>query len=45
MWARVGDIEDYTAVDRTLLDSLAEDLVVPPRTNLETLVADGGRWR
>ena len=33
VWARVGDVEDQ-AVDPTLLDSLAEDLVVPPHTNL-----------
>ena len=34
VWARVGDVEDHSAVDPTLLDSLAEDLVVPPHTNL-----------
>ena len=34
VWARVGDVEDHSAVDPTLLDSLAEDLVVRPHTNL-----------
>ena len=37
VWARVGDVEDHSAVDPTLLDSLAEDLVVPPLTNLEDM--------
>ena len=36
-WARVGDVEDHSTVDPTLLDSLAEDLVVPPLTNLENI--------
>ena len=39
VWARVGNVEDHSAVDPTLLDSLAEDLVVPPHTN----VGDIGR--
>ena len=39
VWARVGDVEDHSTVDPTLLDSLAEDLVVPPHTN----VGDIGR--
>ena len=34
VWARVGDVEDHSTVDPTLLDSLAEDPVVPPHTNL-----------
>ena len=33
VWARVGDF-DHSAVDPTLLDSLAEDLVFRPPTNL-----------
>ena len=34
VWAHVGDVENQSAVAPTLLDSLAEDLVVPPHTNL-----------
>ena len=35
VWARVGDVEEHSAVAPTLLDSLAEDLwVAQPNTNL-----------
>ena len=37
VWARVGDVKNHSTVDPTLLDSLAEDLVVPPLTNLEDI--------
>ena len=35
VWARVGDVEDHSAVVPTLLDSLAKDLLeAPPYANL-----------